>query len=280
MGLAWGVVVRRLLAVAEVSGSVSVLYVRVAAEAWGVSPWTVWHWLAAGRAGRLERIPKSSFSLSDVWWTRLAGVGGNVAAVYRWFAADGSLSPGSVPSLGTLHRVVRRDLQAGRVLVVARASRGRVEAGGYDRVLAELKLERPGEGLAVVDAEPGAPAVVEADEEDVVPSRGGVRLFVPGARVVSTAPVAAVVEAVGRTVAARGIGCVFGEPGVGKAVAVRQALYLLPDRVPVWRVVVGVKPGLPQMRASLLDALGLSAGSLSHRGQPADRALGEALRRG
>ncbi|UQT62007.1 ATP-binding protein (plasmid) [Streptomyces durmitorensis] len=59
----------------------------------------------------------------------------------------------------------------------------------------------------------------------------------------------------------------------------QQALYLLPDRVPVWRAVVGVKPGLPQMRSSLLEALGLSAGSLAHRAQPADRALGEALRR-
>ena len=96
---------------------------------------------------------------------------------------------------------------------------------------------------------------------------------------VSTAGVAAVVEAVGHTVAARGIGCVFGDPGVGKTVAVQQALHLLPARVVVWRAVVGVKPGLPQMRASLLDALGLAAGSLSHRAQPADRALGEALRR-
>ncbi|MEU9446783.1 ATP-binding protein [Streptomyces sp. NPDC048304] len=82
----------------------------------------------------------------------------------------------------------------------------------------------------------------------------------------------------GHTAAARGIGCVFGEPGVGKTVAVQQALHLLPSRVPVWRAVVGVKPALPQMRASLCEALGLSAGSLSHRAQSAGRALGEALR--
>lgn len=202
-----------------------------------------------------------------------------VAALHRRLTADGSFSPGSVPSLGTLHRVVRRDLQAGRVLEVARPSRNRVEAGRYDRVLAELKLERAAEGLPVVDAAPPVPATGEDGEESTGPSRGGVRLFVPGARVVSTAPVAAVVEAAGHTVAARGIGCVFGDPGVGKTVAVQQALHLLPDRVPVWRAVVAVKPGLPQMRASLLEALGLAAGSLSHRAQPADRALGEALRR-
>ncbi|MFJ7272767.1 AAA family ATPase [Streptomyces sp. NPDC099050] len=279
--LARGVVVRRLLAVAEVSGSgsVSALHVRVAAEAAGVSPRTVWHWLAAARAGRLERLPKSSFSLSDVWWARLAAEGGNVSAVYRRMIEGGEKADFPVPSLATVQRSVKRDVREGRVLEVASVGRGRVEAGRYDRVLAELKLERPGEGLAVIDAEPGAPAVVEPEDEDIGPSRGGVRLFVPGARVLSTGPVAGVVETVGHTLAARGIGCVFGEPGVGKTVAVQQALHLLPNRVPVWRAVVGVKPGLPQMRASLLDALGLSAGSLSHGAQPADRALGEALRR-
>ncbi|MFI1869962.1 hypothetical protein [Streptomyces jumonjinensis] len=153
---------------------------------------------------------------------------------------------GRVPSASTLLRVVRRDLRAGRVLEVARPSRNRVEAGRYDRVLAELKLQRAGEGLAVVDADPGVPAAAVSDEEGAGPSRGGVRLFVPGACVVSTSGVAAVVEAVGHTAAARGIGCVFGDPGVGKTVAVQQALHLLPARVPVWRAVVGVKPGLPR----------------------------------
>ncbi|MFD8978876.1 hypothetical protein [Streptomyces sp. NPDC059564] len=126
--------------------------------------------------------------------------------------------------------MVLRDLRAGRVLEVARPSRNWVEASRYERVLADLKLPRAGEGLPVVDAVSEVPAVAEPDEEDTGPPRGGVRLFVPGARVVSTAEVAAVVEAVGHTVAARGIGCVFGDPGVGKTVAVQQALHLLPDR--------------------------------------------------
>ncbi|MFI8106832.1 AAA family ATPase [Streptomyces sp. NPDC086023] len=282
-GLARGVVVRRLLAVDQGPGAVSSLHVRVMAEAAGVTVRTVWRWLSEAREGRLEPVPRQDgFTLDDEQWSTLTEVGGNVAALHRRLTADGSSAPGSVPSLGTLHRVVRRDLQSGRVLEVARPSRKRVEAGRYDRVLAELKLERAGDGLPVVDAElatPSEPGTGEGREGSTGPSRGGVRLFVPGARVVSTAQVAAVVEAVGHTVAARGIGCVFGDPGVGKTVALQQALHLLPDRVPVWRAVDAVKPGLPQMRASLLEALGLAAGSLSHRAQPADRALGEALRR-
>ncbi|MFJ3906247.1 AAA family ATPase [Streptomyces sp. NPDC090025] len=282
-GLARGVVVRRLLAVDQGPGSVSSLHVRVMAEAAGVTVRTVWRWLSEAREGRLEPVPRQDgFMLDDEQWSTLTEVGGNVAALHRRLTAEGSSSPGSVPSLGTLHRVVRRDLQSGRVLEVARPSRKRVEAGRYDRVLAELKLERAGEGLPVVDAElatPPEPGTGEDREGSAGPSRGGVRLFVPGARVVSTAQVAAMVEAVGHTVAARGMVCVFGDPGVGKTVAVQQALHLLPDRVPVWRAVAAVKSGLPQMRASLLEALGLAAGSLSRRAQPADRALGEALRR-
>lgn len=277
--LARGVVVRRLLAVDRGPGSVSSPHVQVMAEAAGVTPRTIWRWLSQGREGRFEPAPRQDrFTLDDEQWAVLAEVGGNVAALYRRMTAEGS-SASAVPSLQTLHRVVQRDLRAGRVLEVARPSRYRVEAGRYDRVLAELKLEQAGEGLPVVDVDPAVPVVAAADEDAAPPPRGGVRLFVPGARVVSTAGVSAVVEAVGHTVAARGIGCVFGEPGVGKTVAVQQALHLLPDRVPVWRAVVAVKPGLPQMRASLLDTLGLAAGSLSHRAQPADRALGEALRR-
>jgi hypothetical protein len=103
---------------------------------------------------------------------------------------------------------------------------------------------------------------------------GGVRLYAPGARLVSTRQVAGVVEAVGYTVAARGIGCVYGDTGLGKTVAVEPALHLLSGRVPVWRAVVGVRPGLPQVRAALCAALGLPSGSLTHRAGPADRRPG------
>ncbi|MFD9106310.1 AAA family ATPase [Streptomyces virginiae] len=278
--LARGVVVRRLLAVDRAHGSVSSLHVRVMAEAAGVTVRTVWRWLSEAREGRLEPAARQDrFTLDDGLWTVLAEAGGNVAALHRRMTAEGASSPAGVPSLGTLHRAVQRDLRAGRVLGVARPSRNRVEVSRYDRVLADLKLQRAGEGLPVVDTDPMALPGDGDGAQDAVPPRGGVRLFVPGTRVVSTAAVAAVVESVGHTVAARGIGCWFGDPGVGKTVAVQQALHLLPSRVPVWRAVAAVKPGLPQMRASLLEALGLSGGSLAHRAQPADRALGEALRR-
>ncbi|NUK82342.1 AAA family ATPase [Streptomyces lunaelactis] len=277
--LARGVVVGRLLAVAGVSGSVSALHVRVAAEAAGVSPRTVWNWLAAARAGRLERLSKPSFSLPDVWWAVLAEEGGNVSAVYRRMTEGEEEADFPVPSLETIQRSVKRDVWEGRVLEVASVGRGRVEAGRYDQVLAELKLERPGEGLAVVDADPGEPGAAVSAADDVAPSRAGVRLFVPGARLVSTGPVAAVVEVVGHTVAARGIGCVFGDAGLGKTVAVQQALHLLPSRVPVWRAVIGVKPGLPQIRASLLESCGLPAGSLAHRAGAAEAALAEVFRK-
>lgn len=88
------------------------------------------------------------------------------------------------------------------------------------------------------------------------------RLYAPGARLVSTRQVAGVVEAVGHTVAAWGIGCVYGDTGLGKTVAVEQALHLLPGRVPVWRAVVGVRSGLPQVRAALCEVLGLPSGLL------------------
>ncbi|MCY0935156.1 hypothetical protein [Streptomyces sp. H34-S4] len=128
--LARGVVVRRLLAVAEASGSVSSLHVRVGAEAAGVSPRTVWRWLAEAREGRLEPAARQGrFALDDEQWRVLAEVGGNVAALYRRLTADGSPSPVYMPWLGTLHRVVQRDLGAGRVLEVARPSRNWVEAG-------------------------------------------------------------------------------------------------------------------------------------------------------
>ncbi|MGW0884641.1 hypothetical protein [Streptomyces sp. NPDC002671] len=263
--LARGVVVRRLLAVDEASGSVSSLHAQVMAEAAGVTGRTVWRWLSEARAARLEgRSRRGGFSLSDAWWAQLAEVGGNVAALHRRMTDDGAVE--GVPSLGTLRRSVSRDLRAGRVLQVARLARGRGEAGRYDRFLAELELQRADEGLPVVDAEPGDPVAAVPEKGGVLPQRGGVRLFVPGARLVSTAGVAAVVEAEGHTVAARGTGCVFGDPGVGKTVAVQQALHLLPSRVPVWRAVVGVKLGLPQMRVSLLEALGLPAGSLALTG--------------
>ncbi|MGW7261775.1 AAA family ATPase [Streptomyces sp. NPDC054834] len=285
-GAGRGAVVRRLLVVDE-SGSVSRLHVRVAAELAGVSERTVWRWLAEGRAGQIEgRSRRGGFAVSDALWAVLAEEGGNVSALHRRLEqarAEGSLGKCGVtrvPSASTLQRVVRRDLLAGRVLEVARPARGRVVADRYDQVLADLRLTRSAGGPPVLDGveDSAVQPVVDPDREGDGTGRSGVRLFVPGARLVSTAAVASVAEAVGHTVAARGIVCVFGDTGLGKTVAVQQALHLLPSRVPVWRAVVGVRPGLPQVRSSLLEAVGLSAGSLAHRSNAADSALAQALR--
>ncbi|GGU02573.1 hypothetical protein GCM10010256_73170 [Streptomyces coeruleorubidus] len=55
--MAWGVVVRRLLAV-DGQGTLSGLHVRITAELAGVSERTVWRWLAGGRRGRVEARPR------------------------------------------------------------------------------------------------------------------------------------------------------------------------------------------------------------------------------
>ncbi|MFG3111800.1 AAA family ATPase [Streptomyces tendae] len=282
--LAWGVVVRRLLAV-DGEGALSVLHVRIAAELAGVSERTVWRWLAEGRRGHVEARPRQDgFSLSDALWEVLAEAGGNVAELRRRMLRaqeEGALEEWGaqcVPSLPTLHRVIKRDLGAGRVLEVARPAGAGVglEPSRYDRALADLELVDGAGGPLVVDGPPADVSVPEGAGEAGVRG-GGVRLYVPGARLVSTRQVAGVAEAVGHTVAARGMCCVYGDAGLGKTVPVEQALHLLPGRVPVWRAVAGVAPGLPQLRTSLCEALGLPSGALPHRAGPASQALTRAL---
>lgn len=232
----------------------------------------MWRWLALGRGGQIEAVVRrGGFGLDDVLWKRLGDLGGNVSELYRQLT-DGCDDPAglglvAVPSLSTVMRAVRRDLRDGRVLEIARAARGRVDPGRYDRALAELAL--PG----VVETEPD----MDPAEPPVVAAGGGVRLYAPGAALVSTAQLSGVVEAVGHTVAARGLLCVYGDAGYGKTVAVHRALRLLPRRTPVWSATVAVKPALPQLRAMLLAALGLPAGPLSHRANATDRALMTAL---
>lgn len=285
VSLARGVVVRRLLAV-DGQGTLTALHVRIAAGLAGVSERTVWRWLADGRRGFVEARPRQDgFSLSDALWEALAQAGGNVAELRRRMLQaqeEGTLEGWGaqcVPSLPTLHRVIKRDLGAGRVLEVARPAGARVglEPSRYDRALADLGLLDGQGGPLIVDGPSADGSVPEGGAPDAGARGGGVRLYVPGARLVSTRQVAAVVEAVGHTVAARGMCCVYGDTGLGKTVAVEQALRLLPVRVPVWRVVAGVAPGLPQLRASLCEAFGMQSGALPHRAGPASQALVRAL---
>ncbi|NUL34125.1 hypothetical protein HRW09_32430, partial [Streptomyces lunaelactis] len=177
-----------MLAVDE-SGAVSRLHVKVAAELAGVSERTVWRWLAEGRAGKIEARPRQGgFALSDELWAVLTEEGGNVSALYRRLEqarAEGSLGElgvEQIPSALTLQRVVRRDLQAGRVLEVARPARGRVVANCYDQILADLRLTRSGDGPPVLDGAEDAEATPDPDQdgESEGAGRAGVRLFVPG----------------------------------------------------------------------------------------------------
>lgn len=281
------VVVRRLLAVDQ-AGGVTRVHVRIAAEAAGVSERTVWRWLEVAReSGRVEPMPRrSGFTLDDALWARLAELGGNVSALHRWMTdnqdaeADDAGRP-VVASLATVMRVVRQDLKAGRELEVARPARGHVDPGWYDRAVAELALP----GMVEESGQAVAPEPRTAGQDRDGPEEGaasalldGVRLYAPGAHLVSTRQLAAVAEAVAHTVAARGVMCLYGDPGHGKSIALYQALRRLPRRVPVRWARVAVKPALPQLRSALLTAFDLPAQSLTHRADAADRALVEVLK--
>lgn len=209
-----------------------------------------------------------------------------MSALHRWMCAradkdteGGALSRTRVVSLTTLYHAVRRDLRSGRVLRIARPIHGS-PADGYDRALADLAL--PGTVDEQGRPTPPVPAAEAARESDPIArstSPGdGVRLYAPGAHLVSTRQLGAVAEALVHTVAAHGIVCVYGDTGHGKTVAVDQALRLLPRRVPVHRAQVAVKPALPQLRAALLTAFGLSAPSLVNRTDAANSVLIDALK--
>ncbi|MEV8320869.1 ATP-binding protein [Streptomyces sp. NPDC059900] len=280
------VVVRRLLAVGQ-AGGVTRVHVRIAAEAAGVSERTVWRWLEVAReSGRVDPMPRrSGFTLDDVLWARLADLGGNVSALYRWmtsdldghWAAEGSLTP----SLATVMRAVRRDLGEGRVLEIARPARGHVVPDCYDRAVADLALpgtvDEAGRASGR-ESSTGAGSNGGSDTSSRPELLAGVRLYAPGAHLVSTRQLAEATKALAHTVAARGVLCLYGDPGYGKSVTVYQALRLLPRRVPVHRAVIAVKPALPQLRAALLTAFGLPAQSLTNRTEAADRALIDALK--
>ncbi|RPE37197.1 AAA domain-containing protein, partial [Kitasatospora cineracea] len=273
----------------DTAGKLGSVHVRIAAQSAGVSVRTIWNWLAiARRSGRMEPVTRrSTVMVTDELWSRLSELGGNVAALHRELAAQTMNASGQepavpVPSLGTLQRAIRRQRQAGRVLDTVRPGRGRVTTEVYDRALAELALPgtvgETGQPVPpVAEIEPALPGHVESPLTVPLP-RAGTRLYVPGAHVVTTRQSGEVTEALGHTVAARGIACVYGDAGQGKTVAVHQALGLLPRRVPVCVAQVAVKPALPQLRAALLTAFGLPATALTNRTDAADRALIDAFK--
>jgi hypothetical protein len=278
------VVVRRLLALDE-AGTLETVHVRIASEAAGVSVRTVWRWLARAREGHVDPVyRRGGFCLDDVLWARLEQLGGNVAELHRELERAGDESPleGRLPSLATMHRAVREQLRASRLLEATRPRREHVDPDCYARALAELAL--PGT-VDEAGRQMTAPPVPEPDpatfSDPPAAAAGffsnGVRLYVPGAHVVSTRQLAEVTEALAHTVAARGVLCLYGDPGHGKTVALYQALRLLPRRLPIGLARVAVKPALPQLRAALLTAFGLPVKALTSRTDAADRALIDAL---
>ncbi|MFF8035834.1 hypothetical protein [Streptomyces sp. NPDC016626] len=207
--------VARLLEL-EAAGALTTAHVRAGAQVGGVNVRTVWRWLDAARTeGRVERRPRARLELSHQMWEALAQAGGNVAALHRHLKAVG----GEVPSLASLHRAVRRDLQAGRVLPDRAVARREREEQQTRQALSDLALAGPSEaGAAKVAAlrlppsEPGAVAGSSAGENGAL---AGVALPA-GAQLVRTSSVRAVTEAVGQATATQGAACLFGDPARGK----------------------------------------------------------------
>ncbi|MEV6742212.1 AAA family ATPase [Streptomyces sp. NPDC051104] len=268
--------VARLLEL-EAAGALTLAHVRAGAQVGGVNVRTVWRWLDAARTeGRVERRPRARLELSDQAWEVLAQAGGNVAALHRHLKAAG----GEVPSLASLHRVVRRDLQAGRVLPDRAVARREREEQQTRQALADLALAGPSEaGAAKVAARRLPRLAPEATGSLPVGENGalaGVAALPAGAQLVRTSSVRSVAEAVGQAMATQGAVCVFGDPGRGKTAAVRMALHAVPPGWKVTWVPVAVRPSVAGMRRAVFDALAL-AGRFPHTSALADAAVTGAL---
>ncbi|MFC9624805.1 helix-turn-helix domain-containing protein [Streptomyces sp. NPDC056930] len=178
-GLPRALVVRRLLERHQ-AGELTSQHVRAVADVSGVSVRTVWRWLERAKAtGQAEAGVRQGYAVSDMAWALLGRVGGNVAELRRRLADGGD--GGEVPSLSTLHRVVRRDRRAGRTLVIERE----IEVAGErrpDDLLSELGLNvvaGRGAGRQVYPPRPptaAGPALAPASCPDAIRYIGATRL--------------------------------------------------------------------------------------------------------
>ncbi|MFD7291098.1 AAA family ATPase [Streptomyces sp. NPDC059863] len=269
------VLVARLLEL-DAAGALTTAHVRAGVQVGGVNVRTVWRWLDAARTeGRVERGLRARLELSDQMWEVLAQAGGNVSVLHRHLKAAG----GEVPSLASLHRVVRRDLQAGRVLPDRAVVRREREEQQTRQALADLALAGPREGGAAKVAARRLPRLVpEATGSLLVGENGalaGVALPA-GAQLVRTSSVRSVTEAVWQAMATQGAVCLFGDPGRGKTAAVRMALSEVPPGWKVTWVPVPVRPSVAGMRRAVFDALA-PAGRFPHTSALADAAVAGAL---
>ncbi|MFD5714762.1 hypothetical protein ACFWHW_31080 [Streptomyces pharetrae] len=199
--------VARLLELDAV-GALMTAHVRAGAQVGGVDVRTVWRWLEAARTeGRMERRPRARLEFSDQMWEALAQAGGNVAALHRHLKEAG----GEVPSLASLHRVVRRDLQAGRVLPDRAVARREREEQRTRQALADLALAGPREGGAAEVAARRLPRLVPEATGSLPAGENGALAGVAllaGTQLVRTSSVWSVTEAVGQAMATQGAVCV------------------------------------------------------------------------
>ncbi|MFF9127996.1 AAA family ATPase [Streptomyces sp. NPDC014889] len=260
----------------DAAGALTTAHVRAGAQVGGVSVRTVWRWLDAARTeGRVERRPRARLELSDQAWEVLAQAGGNVAVLHRHLTEAG----GEVPSLASLHRVVRRDLQAGRVLPDRAVVWREREEQRTRQALADLALAGTREGGAAKAAAARSPRLGPEATAGLPVGESGALAGVAlpaGAQLVRTSSVRAVAEAVGQAMATEGAVCVFGDPGRGKTAAVRMALSEVPSGWKVTWVPVPVRPSVVGMRRAVFDALALP-GRFPHTSALADAAVADAL---
>ncbi|WP_326743444.1 hypothetical protein [Streptomyces sp. NBC_01760] len=134
------------LLVLEAQGELRTEHARLVASGAGVSLRTVWRWLAAAREeGRTQARERARFTITPELHARLARWCGNAAAVHRELLAEAGAAGGSegdvargvagVPSLATLHRAVRRDLNPGQ--------RAALSGGERARRRSDVHLRRP-----------------------------------------------------------------------------------------------------------------------------------------
>lgn len=265
------VLVARLLEL-DAAGALTTAHVRAGAQVGGVTVRTVWRWLEAARTeGRVERRRRARMELSEQAWEVLGQAGGNVSVLHRHLKDDG----GEVPSLASLYRVVRRDLQAGRVLPDRAVARREREEQRTRHALADLALAWPCEGgeakAAVHRPLHSVPAFAGLSAGE---GGAGAGVALPaGAQLVRTSSVRAVAEAVGQAMAAEGAVCVFGDPGRGKTAAVRMALREVLVGWKVTWVPVPVRPSVAGVRRAVFDALVLP-GRFPHTSALADAGSG------
>ncbi|MER7309846.1 hypothetical protein [Streptomyces griseoluteus] len=191
--------VARLLELDAV-GALTTAHVRAGAQVGGVNARTVWRWLEVARAeGRVERRPRARLEVSDQAWEVLAQAGGNVAALHRHLKAAGC----EVPSLASLHRVVRRDLQAGRVLPDRAVVRRERDEQQTRQTLADLALAGPREAGAAKVAACRLPRLAPEGSSGLPVGESGA---LAGAQLVRTSSARTVAEGVGQAMAVQGAG--------------------------------------------------------------------------